>query len=144
MGFSAGGNLAVLTSTQFKKRSYEPIDEIDAISSRPDFAIPAYPGHMTMGHKNVREHGRESRALNTEITISNEIPPTLLVHASDDKVDPVHYSEVYEEALKKAGVKVTFKKYKNGGHAFGVRKTGKASDKWTDDALNWLKEISVY
>lgn len=56
MGFSAGGNLAVLSSTAFKKRSYDPIDEIDQVSSRPDFAIPVYPGHLTMEHKNAKSN----------------------------------------------------------------------------------------
>jgi acetyl esterase/lipase len=52
MGFSAGGHLAVLAGTAFKARSYQPIDAIDRVSSRPDFAIPVYPGHMTMEHMN--------------------------------------------------------------------------------------------
>src|SRR3546814_14523461 len=46
MGFSAGGNLAVLSSTAFNARSYEPVDASDQASSRPDFAIPVYPGHL--------------------------------------------------------------------------------------------------
>ncbi len=145
MGFSAGGNLAVLSSTEFNKRSYQESDEIDQVSCRPDFAIPVYPGHMTMAHKNIRlPNGSESRELNTDITISNEIPPTLLVHAKDDPVDPVHYSEVYDQALHKVGVSVKLKVYKNGGHAFGVRKTGKDSDRWTSDTIDWLKEIKMH
>ena len=138
MGFSAGGNLAVLSSTLFQKRSYKPVDSIDGVSCRPDFAIPVFPGHMTMTHKNV-----DSRALNTDIVISKNIPPTLLVHAKDDPVDPVWYSEVYAAALKKAGVNVTLKIYQSGGHAFAVRKQGKASDRWTKDALAWLKQIKM-
>ena len=33
--------------------------------------------------------------------------------------------------------------YQSGGHAFGVRKQGKASDRWTKDTLSWLKQINV-
>ncbi len=44
VGFSAGGHLALATSTNFSKRLYEPIDAIDAISSRPDFAVMCYSG----------------------------------------------------------------------------------------------------
>ena len=126
----------MLASTRFQKRSYQPIDPIDQISCRPDFAIPVYPGHMTMRHKNV-----DSRALNSDIVISKNIPPTLLIHAKDDPVDPVHYSEVYARALQKAGVSVKLKVYEHGGHAFGVRKQGKDSDRWTKDVLAWLQQI---
>lgn len=42
MGFSAGGNLAVLASTAFKLPAYDPVDEVDRVSNRPDFAIPVY------------------------------------------------------------------------------------------------------
>lgn len=136
MGFSAGGNVAVLAS--LRKRSYAGQDAIDQVSCRPDFAIPAYPGHLTMRHKNV-----DSRALNSDIVVSRAVPPTLLIHAQDDPVDPVHYSEVYAAALKKVGAPVTLKLYKTGGHAFGVRKQNKDSDRWTQDVMIWLKKIGM-
>lgn len=143
MGFSAGGNMAVLSSTAFRKRAYDPVDGIDRVSSRPDFAIPVYPGHMTMEHKNKTPKSIAAKELNTDIEISRGIPPTLLIHAKDDSVDPVHYSQVYERALKRAGVDVKLIVYRTGGHAFGVKKQGKDTDRWTDDALRWLAEIGV-
>jgi len=45
-GFSAGGHLALATATHFDRRTYEPIDEIDKVSCRPDFAVAAYPGYL--------------------------------------------------------------------------------------------------
>jgi acetyl esterase/lipase len=39
VGFSAGGHLAIATATSFDKRTYEPIDDVDKVSCRPDFAI---------------------------------------------------------------------------------------------------------
>ncbi len=143
LGFSAGGNLAVLASTAFKKRAYDPIDEIDQVSSRPDFAIPVYPGHLTMEHKNKIPKSVAAQELNTDIEISTDVPPTLLIHAKDDPVDPVHYSEVYERELKNAGVNVKLLLYKSGGHAFGVQLQGKDTDRWTVDALSWLKNIKI-
>ena len=138
MGFSAGGNLAVLSSTAFRTRAYAPIDAIDQASLRPAFAIPVYPGHMTMEHKNKTPKAVAAQELNTDIVISADIPPTLLIHAKDDPVDPVHYSLVYERELRKAGVDVDLRLYDTGGHAFGVKKQGKDTDRWTDDALAWL------
>lgn len=143
MGFSAGGNLAVLSSTAFAARSYAPEDDADRTSARPDFAIPVYPGHMTMEHKNKTPKAIAAQELNTDIVVSAQVPPTLLVHAKDDPTDPVHYSVVYAKALKKAGANVTLKLYETGGHAFGVKKQGKDTDRWTDDALRWLKNIGV-
>lgn len=139
MGFSAGGNLAVLSSSSFRTRAYAPIDKIDQASLRPDFVIPVYPGHMTMEHKNKTPKAVAAQELNTDIVISADMPPTLLVHAKDDPVDPVHYSLVYERELKKAGVPVDLMLYDTGGHAFGVHKQGKDTDRWMDDALAWLR-----
>src|SRR3954465_12706125 len=39
VGFSAGGHLALATATGFSKRLYEPLDAVDEVSSRPDFAV---------------------------------------------------------------------------------------------------------
>jgi acetyl esterase/lipase len=36
VGFSAGGHLVLATATNFDKRTYEPIDDIDKVSCRPD------------------------------------------------------------------------------------------------------------
>lgn len=143
LGFSAGGNLAVLSSTSFKRRVYAPIDEIDQVSLRPDFAIPVYPGHMTMEHKNKTPKHVAAQELNTDIEVSPDVPPTLLIHARDDAVNPVHYSQVYERELRKVGANVTLNLYENGGHAFGVKKQGAESDRWTDEALAWLKETGI-
>ena len=143
MGFSAGGNLAVLSSTAFNARSYRPIDDSDQASSRPDFAIPVYPGHMTMEHKNKTPREVAARELNTDIVISSRIPPTLLIHAKDDTVDPIHYSEIYARELRNAGLDVTLNIYETGGHAFGVRKQGTDTDRWMDDALDWLRAKGI-
>src|SRR5437773_3135999 len=46
IGFSAGGHLAVATAAGFEKRAYEPQDDVDKASCRPDFAIAAYSGYL--------------------------------------------------------------------------------------------------
>jgi hypothetical protein len=46
VGFSAGGHLAIATATNFEKQTYAPIDDIDRLSCRPDFAIPVYSGYL--------------------------------------------------------------------------------------------------
>lgn len=143
MGFSAGGNVVVLSSTRFNQRSYRPVDELDQTSCRPDFAVPCYPGHMVMTHKNKTPWETAHLELNTDIPMSKNIPPTFLVHAQDDPTDPYYYSEVYARELKKVGVPFRFKRYLHGGHAFGVRKTGVDSDSWPDDLLSWMVELGM-
>ena len=44
LGFSAGGHLATAVSTNYDKRAYEPLDAVDQVSCRPDFAVVIYPG----------------------------------------------------------------------------------------------------
>src|SRR5262249_40480127 len=51
LGFSAGGHLTAWTATNFDKRAYEPLDEIDGVSCRPDFAVLLYPGYVAVGEK---------------------------------------------------------------------------------------------
>lgn len=83
------------------------------------------------------------RILPSFIIVSKDVPPTLPVHAKDDPVDPAYYSEVYARELRKAGASVELNLYETGGHAFGVRKQGRDSDRWTEDAMRWLREIKV-
>lgn len=143
LGFSAGGNLAVLSSTEFERRAYAPVDAADREPLRPDFAIPVYPGHLTMEHKNQVPRAVAAQRLNTDVHVSAKVPPTFLVHAKDDPVDPVHYSLVYARELRKAGVDVTLSLYEHGGHAFGVKRQGTDSDRWMPDAMTWLARLGM-
>lgn len=43
MGFSAGGSMASALATCYDKKFYEPVDDIDRIPARPDFAVLGYP-----------------------------------------------------------------------------------------------------
>lgn len=45
IGFSAGGYVVAQTSN-ILEAAYEPVDETDTGSSRPDFAIAMFPGHL--------------------------------------------------------------------------------------------------
>jgi hypothetical protein len=76
IGFSAGGHLAVMTATSFERRAYEPIDDVDRASCRPDFAVVAYPGYI------LARPG--AGALAESIRIPAGTGSMFLVHASDD------------------------------------------------------------
>jgi acetyl esterase/lipase len=141
LGFSAGGNLVAMISSHFAKRSYPRVDDADDVSSRPDFAIALYPGHMTLAHKNNSENGK--RVLNPDISFTAETPPTFLLHSKDDKTNPVEYSLVYSDALKKLKVPVEMHLFAKGGHAFGLRRTDLPITKWPELVEAWLRKMKV-
>jgi len=141
LGFSAGGNLVAMISGHFVKRQYAPVDTTDALSCRPDFAVALYPGHMSIAHKNIHRYG--DTKLNPDIEFTEQSPPTLLVHAKDDKTDPVQYSRLYAEALRKRGVPVEMHLFDEGGHAFGLRPTDKAVTRWPSLVEQWLMKIGM-
>jgi acetyl esterase/lipase len=135
----------------FHKRAYDPIDAIDKVSCRPDFAIAAYSGYLVVD-------GTE--ALAPWIKIPTEMPPVFLVHSSDDNMAKVQHSVVMYLALKRAGVPVEMHIYASGGHSYGVRKTGQPtwgegspgsnlprrdqpSSTWPDRCADWLRSLGV-
>jgi acetyl esterase/lipase len=46
LGFSAGGNLSARAALGYETPSYEPIDAVDQVSCRPDFAVLIYPAYL--------------------------------------------------------------------------------------------------
>lgn len=133
LGFSAGGYLVAEVSTSFKRRMYAPIDAADKESSRPDFAVAVYPGHLAT----------DDDTLNTHVPVSRETPPTFLVQAEDDYVDGVNQSLVYYAALKKAGVPTEMHLYAQGGHAFGLRHKQLPITDWPRLVETWLRTIGM-
>jgi acetyl esterase/lipase len=105
------------------------------VSCRPDFAIALYPGHLAVRETNF--------VLNPDIRVTSQTPPTFLLQATDDPVDPVENSLVYYAALQKAGVSAEMHLYAKGGHAFGLRRTHSPITKWPQLVEDWLKTIGV-
>lgn len=130
MGFSAGSHLSVRTSTNFEKRFYEPVDEADSQSSRPDFALIIYPAYLfTPGLK-----------MAPELPVTAKTPPTFLVQAEND-APYVDSSLTYFAALKAAKVPAELHLFPTGGHGYGIRHRGNPTDAWPDLAAAWLKRI---
>lgn len=132
MGFSAGGYLVAQTSNIFAP-AYKPIDAIDKISSRPDFAIAIYPGHLC----------RPGGKLDPQIHVTRRTPPTFLLQAWDDPVDDVCNSTLYARALDQAGIQSEVHLFGKGGHAFGLRHKGEAIGIWPDLVEKWLTGLGV-
>jgi len=134
MGFSAGAHLSAVTSTRYDKRAYEPIDDADKESCRPDFTMLIYPAYLT-----VKTNGDK---IAPELTITSNTPPTFLIQTQDDGVR-VESSVFYYLALKNAKVPVEMHLYPSGGHGYGLRATEKAVTTWPQRAEQWLRGLGV-
>lgn len=136
IGFSAGGHLVAAISTN-QRRIYASVDAADQESVRPDFAIALYPGHMSVNYL------EDMSRINPTIRITKETPPTFLLHAQNDPVDPVEFSLLYYAALRKAKVPSEIHLFAEGGHAFGLRPTKLPISKWPKLVETWLGTIGM-
>lgn len=136
LGFSAGGHLVASISTH-PQRIYTPVDKADEESCRPDFAVSLYPGHMSVNYKH------DLSKLNPSIEVTSQTPPTFLLHAQDDPVDPVEFSLLYYAALKNANIPVEMHLFAEGGHAFGLRPTQFPITQWPTLVETWLGTIGM-
>nr|WP_260465495.1 alpha/beta hydrolase [Stenotrophomonas maltophilia] len=81
IGFSAGGHVVAGLSTQARRR-YAAVDAADSQSSRPDFAMVMYSGHLWAGHG-------KGLSLVKDIVVDDAVPPTFIAQATDDRTDDV-------------------------------------------------------
>lgn len=132
MGFSAGGYLVVQTSNIFDA-AYAPVDDADEVSSRPDFAIAFFPGHICRNRKKI----------DPGLKVTSRTPPTFLLQAWDDPVDPICNSTLYVRALNEAGVAAEVHLFATGGHAFGLRRKHSPDTAWPALLEHWLTERGV-
>ena len=130
MGFSAGGHLAIATATNFEKRNYEPIDDVDKVSSRPDFVVPVYSGYLKAKDKDELAPG---------LHVPPRTPPVFLVHGSDDIVSPPEHSVFMYLALKRAGIAAELHLYATATHDFGVRGSDHPYSTWTESCARWMR-----
>ena len=129
LGFSAGGHLTACTCTNDDKRSYEPADDADKESCRPDFAVLIYPAYLA---------AKEGDGLAPEVRVTKETPPTFIAVAADDKVSADGSVRIYE-GLRKAGVPAELHVYASGGHGFGLRPSEKPCSTWPQRCADWMK-----
>jgi len=129
LGFSAGGHLTVRLALESAKRVYSPIDEIDQVSCRPDFAAPIY-GAYSFDDK--------AGKLRDDVVVAKDTPPLFFVHAWNDPIDPRN-SLLLAAAAKAAGVPSEVHLYDTGGHGYGLRpQADKPVTSWPARCAEWL------
>lgn len=138
IGFSAGGHLAARLIT-------EP-----DLALQPDFAVLMYPVIFTTGaaaHPGSTQRLIMAGVAPTDLALARytplsrvnaSTPPTMLVHAADDKTVPLENSLRMYDALRAAGVRSELHLFDSGGHGFGLRGVaGKSVASWPTLAQNW-------
>jgi acetyl esterase/lipase len=136
LGFSAGGHLVAWVSNE-TRRTYAPVDNADKQSSRPDFAVVLYPGHIWDYENNHLQKPANG------LRVAKDAPPTFIVQAQDDPVDNIHESIVYYLALLNADVPTELHLYAHGSHAFGLRRTDQPITQWPALVETWLRTIGM-
>ena len=131
IGFSAGGNLCGRLCTNFEKKSYDYIDRIDELSSRPDFAMLVYPYLFGDNDK-----------LAEDIVVTEKTPRTILIHTQDDWVKAQNSIFYYLE-LKKVKVPSELHVFPSGGHGYGLRPSKHAVSGWPKLCETWLKKMGI-
>jgi len=141
IGFSAGGHLASTLATHFEK-SY--IDNPDHVDLRPDFLVLVYPvismdgkiTHMDSRNSLLGKDPPESqiRFFSNELHVTPDTPPTLLLHAADDRLVDVDNSVVFFEALRRAAVPVEARLFEKGQHGFFLI----PRDRWQSAIMDWI------
>ena len=150
IGFSAGGHLAALASTQFVPGDPTSEDPIERVSSRPDFSVLGYPwigaistdtSHLSYCKLfHVMDRCEELRkAYSPDLFVTRDTPPTFWYHTFDDETVPVEQGLRYYEALVKAGVPAEAHIFAKGPHGTGLGKGDPALDQWPGLLETWLR-----
>ena len=156
MGFSAGGHLASMAATMFDEKAYEPSDEVDKVSARPDFAVLCYPvismeegvGHMG-SRKNLlgpdaANDDEKARHVSTDLRVTGRTPPTFLFQTNADSAVKAENSVRFYLALRKHKIATEMHIYQNGPHGVGLFRGDPILGTWSKHLDDWLKTNSFF
>jgi acetyl esterase/lipase len=153
MGYSAGGHLASLVSTQPDVWK-DPADNLAGqISARPDLVVLAYPvisfvegyapgalagsAENFFGSNQLSESRR--REFSNELHVDGSHPPVFVWTTRDDGIVPYTHAKLFADACGRANVPVVFKLYAHGPHGMGLARDQRGEvSRWPDELLDWL------
>lgn len=150
MGSSAGGHLAATASVHYDKMFYEPQDEIDEVSARPDFTILCYPvidmyeyrhdgSRMNLLGQRIKKEDKDFYSLYKQVT--DDTPTAFLWHTSTDQAVPAENSMLYAMALSAHLIPYELHIYPYGSHGLGLAKGDAYVHEWSNALERWLKEM---
>jgi acetyl esterase/lipase len=131
-GFSAGGQVALIATTNSAQRLYPVGDALDQVSCRPDFLMLCYAWKILADGSTTE--------LKPEVKIDQTTPPTFIAQAYDDAGSLAEGSTLAFLALRKAKVPAELHIYSTGGHGFGLRPNAtQAPGDWPGRLELWLQ-----
>lgn len=132
LGFSAGGHLTVMAGTQYETESYPAVDTTDKLSCRPNFICPIYAAYLGNDYKD------DIVELGDLVKVTKDTPPTFMAVTWDDRMRGAQSALLFAR-LKEFGVPAEIHAWQKGGHGYGIRQRGNASDGWEKQLQVWLK-----
>ena len=133
LGFSAGGHLTVMSGVQFNTKCYEPVDEADKLSSRPDFICPIYCAYLGDNYED-----KNQASLGALVTVSKDTPPTFMAVTWDDAQRGAQSALLFAK-LRQHNVPAELHAYTRGGHGYGMRPSDHPVSNWPQHLHNWLR-----
>ena len=138
LGFSAGGHLTVCAALDYATKTYDPVDAIDEIDCRPNFAIPIYPAYLMDDEKDFSADSQ----LSESVRIDGNAPPTFISVANDDANRGAAAARFYIK-MKEAGVPCEIHIPVKGGHGYGIREDKGVAAQWNKNCENWLRALNI-
>ncbi len=132
-GTSAGGNLCAYLSLNHGERLYDPVDEHDKVSCRPDFAILNYPAYL---QDKTSKTARVNPAMHPENISAEIVPPTIINLNMDDGV--AAGSIPFYDRLLESKVPAELHVYPEGGHSGALHKY--PFNEWTVHTVRFLRD----
>lgn len=124
------GHLAGFTETEYNNQLYAPVDSVDRLSARPNFAALLYPViTMLPPYNNTRSQKqligknpdrKQEEKYSVQLHVTNKTPPTFLAQALDDPISNVENSKLMYRALQKVNVITELHLFESGGHGWGL------------------------
>ena len=137
MGFSAGGHLTLMTSTNAKTPAYEPIDDVDKLPCTVQWACPIYPAYaLTDGadRPNVNGGNLDDAVPVPEFSFDADTPPMCFIHGDADGWAAMNSVKCWEK-LRTMGIQCDLHTLATRGHCFQIR-SAPDTGSWT-----WLDQI---
>jgi acetyl esterase/lipase len=149
IGTSAGGHLAAMASN-IPTDYTELKGDWENIPTIPNFAVLVSPvidlGEFAhLGSRNSLLGENASQEKISEYSMQNRVtektPPTMLIHAQNDKTVPVMNSILYYQAMIRNKVQGALFIFPEGEHKIGIMNKTELTDNWKKLCSDWLKTI---
>ena len=129
-GYSAGANVCLNLAGKFSAGDPQATDEIERLSSRPDFCVlmSPWPNRLAIEH----------------FRLNRDSPPTWVASARDDKSAPFSFATAIVDKLQGLGVKGELFAVDTGGHeAFHYGVVYGPGVGWPEPLVRWLDQIGM-